>query len=82
MALGAPDETDLPVRLFDERFTTSDAKQRMMAGGYTRGKEKKRIDAVAASVLLESFLEACRYRGKIAGEAIGGEAQGGQSLDA
>ncbi len=76
------DETELPIRLFDERFTTADAKQRMMAGGYTRGKEKKRIDAVAALVLLESFLEACRYRGTIAGEPIGGAARGGQSLDA
>ena len=34
------EETSTPVRLFDERFTTADAKRRMMAGGYTRGKEK------------------------------------------
>jgi putative Holliday junction resolvase len=74
-------ETGLPVRLFDERFTTADAKQRMQAGGYTRGKEKKRIDAVAALVLLESFLEACRYREAIAGEPINGLARGGDRLD-
>ena len=76
------EQTELPVRLFDERFTTADAKQRMMAGGYTRGKGKRRIDAVAALVLLEAFLEACRYRGSIAGEPIGGAARGGESLDA
>lgn len=74
-------ETGLPVRLFDERFTTADAKQRMQAGGYTRGKEKKRLDAVAALVLLESFLEACRYRQTIAGEPVGDIARGGESLD-
>ena len=76
------EETDLPVRLFDERFTTVDAKKRMMAGRFTRGKEKKRIDAVAALVLLESFLEACRFRAVPAGEAVEIEASGGESLDA
>jgi putative Holliday junction resolvase len=75
------EETDLPVRLFDERFTTVDAKNRMMAGRFTRGKEKKRIDAVAALVLLESFLEACRYWGTAAGEAVETEARGGDSLE-
>lgn len=75
------EETELPVRLFDERFTTVDAKNRMMAGRYTRGKEKQRIDAVAALVLLESFLEACRYRGGPAGEAVETEARGGDSLE-
>jgi putative Holliday junction resolvase len=75
------EETKLPVRLFDERFTTVDAKNRMMAGRYTRGKEKQRIDAVAALVLLESFLEACRYRGSAAGEAVEIESTGGDSLD-
>jgi putative Holliday junction resolvase len=76
------EQTGRPVRLFDERFTTSDAKQRLVAGGYTRGKEKQRIDAVAALVLLESFLESCRYRGIVAGEPATGIARGGKSLDA
>ena len=75
------DETELPVRLFDERFTTADAKRRMMAGGFTRGKEKKRLDAVAALVILESFMEASRYHGETAGEPVDAQAQGGQSLD-
>ncbi|MEC8475203.1 MAG: Holliday junction resolvase RuvX [Planctomycetota bacterium] len=75
------EETSTPVRLFDERFTTADAKRRMMAGGYTRGKEKKRLDAVAALVLLESFLEASRYHQEPAGEDVHSNAGGGQSLD-
>ncbi|TWU40964.1 Holliday junction resolvase RuvX [Novipirellula artificiosorum] len=62
-------ETGRRVQLFDERFTTADASNRMAVAGYTRNKKKKRIDAVAALVLLESFIEACRYRGKIAGES-------------
>ena len=76
------DETELPVRLFDERFTTADARQRMSAGGYTTGKKKKRIDAVAALVLLESFLESCRYHQGVAGESVSAIARGGESLDA
>ena len=74
-------ETGVPVRLFDERFTTSDAKRRIASGGYSRQKKKKRVDAVAALVLLESFLEACRYDGRPAGQAISEEAAGGESLE-
>lgn len=73
-------ETSLPVRLFDERFTTADAKNRMTPGGFTRKKEKKRIDAVAAQVLLESFLEACRYKDEPACEPIDAEPVGGDNL--
>jgi len=76
------DETKLPVRLFDERFTTSAAKQRMAGSGYSRNKKKKRVDAIAALVLLESFLEACRYHDDIAGESVDSKPAGGESLDA
>lgn len=68
--------TGLPVRLFDERFTTVAATQRLGAAGYTRKRKKERLDAVAAQVILESFLEACRYRKEIAGEPAFGEGQG------
>jgi putative Holliday junction resolvase len=73
-------ETATPVRLFDERFTTADAKQRMLAGGYSRKAKKQRVDAVAALVLLESFLEASRHRGRPAGEPSCASAGGGESL--
>ena len=74
-------ETGLPVRLFDERFTTADAKRRMAGQGLTRKGKKKRVDAVAAHVLLESFIEACRYTGEIAGQDLESPAAGGASLD-
>ncbi|MEM9366559.1 MAG: Holliday junction resolvase RuvX [Planctomycetota bacterium] len=67
--------TGLPVRLFDERFTTVAATQRLGAAGYTRKRKKARLDAVAAQVILESFLEACRYRGEIAGEPAVGDGE-------
>jgi putative transcription antitermination factor YqgF len=75
------DETDLPVRLFDERFTTSAAQSRMAGAGLTRAKKKKTVDAIAALVLLESFLESCRYHGEIVGEPPTAIAGGGEGLD-
>ena len=60
-------ETGLPTRLFDERFTTVDANRKMSGSGWTRKKRKQRVDAIAATVLLESFLEACRYRDTLVG---------------
>jgi putative Holliday junction resolvase len=74
-------ETGSPVRLFDERFTTSDAKRLIASGGYSRKKKKKRVDAVAALVLLESFLEACRYDGQPAGQSVSEKPAGGESLE-
>lgn len=73
--------TERPVRLFDERFTTADAKRRIAGGGYSRQKKKQRLDAVAALVLLESFLEASRYHGHPAGQSIHDEAAGAESLE-
>lgn len=75
------DETGLPVRLFDERFTTSAAKQRLQQGKLSRHKKKKRLDAIAALVLLESFLEATRYHGFTAGDSLEKPIEGGQPLD-
>lgn len=74
-------ETQAPVRLFDERFTTTNAQQRLAGGGLSRQQKKKRVDAIAALVLLESFLEACRYQGDLAGQPVDADASGGASLD-
>ncbi len=75
--------TGLPVRLFDERFTTSAAQQRI-GGGQRRSQKKsrvRRLDAVAAQVLLESFLEAARYRGECPGQSPDHAATGDAALE-
>lgn len=74
-------ETQLPVRMFDERFTTADANRRL-GGNFTTAKKKQRVDAIAAFVLLESFIEASRYRQAVAGESPDAAPTGGDSLDA
>ena len=48
--------TRLPVILWDERRTTIDAHQILMAGGKNAKKRKKVVDAVAASLILEGYL--------------------------
>ena len=48
--------TALPVTLWDERRTTIDAHQILMAGGKNAKKRKKVVDAVAASLILEGYL--------------------------
>lgn len=55
--------TGLPVELVDERFTTVTALEAIKAvGGSTRGR-KGDVDALAASVLLQGFLDARRRGG-------------------
>ncbi|QDS86192.1 MULTISPECIES: Holliday junction resolvase RuvX [Rosistilla] len=68
--------TDLPVRLFDERFSTAAADQRLAPSKLTNKGRKKRIDAVAAQVLLESFIESARHRSDLPGLALDEKAIG------
>ncbi len=74
------DTTGLPVQMFDERFTTSAAKQRMSIGGYSGKGKKRRLDAVAALVLLESFMESCRYHDEISGQPFNAKPEGDEAL--
>ena len=79
------DQTNRPVRLFDERFSTAAAKERLTGGRGGRKlshqKKKKQLDAVAALVLLESFLEASRYHNRLAGQSIFQAPEGGEALE-
>ncbi|MEO8897630.1 MAG: Holliday junction resolvase RuvX [Candidatus Dormibacter sp.] len=55
--------TGLPVEMWDERFTTVAAERSMIAAGHRRGKRRETIDAVAATLLLQSWLDSRRNRG-------------------
>jgi putative holliday junction resolvase len=48
----------ITVDLQDERLSSFEAKQRLDGAGRRRGKKKQPIDAIAAAVILESWLQA------------------------
>jgi len=55
----------VPVRLFDERLTTVAAERMMLDLGMKPDQRKARIDEVAASIILQDFLDSIREREKL-----------------
>lgn len=49
--------TQVPVEFFDERFTSVEAEQFMLGADLTRKRRKKRLDMVAAQIMLGAYLE-------------------------
>ncbi len=50
-------ELKLPIYLEDERLTTKSAESFLLEGNISRKKRKKVIDKVAATIILQSFLD-------------------------
>jgi len=48
---------DVPIHFQDERLSSFSAEEKIAPGNFTRGKKRKRLDAVAAAAILEDFLE-------------------------
>jgi putative Holliday junction resolvase len=51
-------QTGLPIVFFDERFTSADAEELLLAHGLTSKDRKARRDKLAAQILLQSYLDA------------------------
>jgi putative Holliday junction resolvase len=49
---------DLPIETWDERYTTVEAERLLREMGVRREKWKEQIDAVAATVILQDYLDA------------------------
>ncbi len=49
--------TGVPVEYFDERFTTHEAEQYLLAAELTKKKRKARLDKLAAQIMLSGYLE-------------------------
>ncbi|MBD5466301.1 MAG: Holliday junction resolvase RuvX [Lachnospiraceae bacterium] len=49
--------TGIPVELWDERLTTVAAERIMMESGIRREHRKEHVDAIAASLILQGYLE-------------------------
>ncbi len=47
----------LPIHFQDERLSSFGAEDKLASAELTRGKKKKRLDAIAAAEILEAFLE-------------------------
>jgi putative Holliday junction resolvase len=51
------DHLDIPIHFQDERLSSFSAKEKLASSKFTRGKRRKRLDAIAAAEILEAFLE-------------------------
>jgi putative Holliday junction resolvase len=51
-------QTNLPVAFWDESFTTQDARAARIAMGVSRKNRQGHLDSMAATVLLQSYLDA------------------------
>jgi putative holliday junction resolvase len=47
----------VPVEYFDERYTSSEAEQMLLAAGLTKKRRKERLDQLAAQIMLTAYLE-------------------------
>ena len=50
--------TGLPIHLWDERLTSREAHQILYEAGHARQQHRRVVDQVAATLILQSFLEA------------------------
>ncbi len=49
--------TGVPVEYFDERFTSREAEDFLLSADMTRKRRKKRLDMLAAQIMLTAYLE-------------------------
>ena len=50
-------EVNIPILLWDERLTTVSAERSLLEADISRKKRKQIIDKIAASIILQSFLD-------------------------
>jgi putative Holliday junction resolvase len=55
-------DLDLPLTFWDERLTTTIAERALIERGVRREKRKEQIDAAAAAIMLQGYLDAQAHR--------------------
>jgi putative Holliday junction resolvase len=55
-------DLNLPLDFWDERLTSTVAERSLIASGSRRDKRREQIDAVAAAVMLQGYLDAQEFR--------------------
>jgi putative Holliday junction resolvase len=61
-AMGLAQTVQVPVILWDERLSTAEAERLLHEAGASTRQYKRRLDAVAAAVILDSYLKAVEER--------------------
>jgi putative Holliday junction resolvase len=56
-AAALKDAVAIPLQLWDERLTTSQAQKYLIQGGVRRDQRKEKVDKTAAAILLQSYLD-------------------------
>ena len=51
------DKIAIPIQLWDERLTSAQAQRFSIQGGVRRADRKEKVDKMAASILLQSYLD-------------------------
>ena len=56
---------DMPIEMVDERFTSTIAHQAMIDGGMKKSdrRDKARVDTIAASIILNDYLQSKQFKG-------------------
>ncbi len=55
-------QTHIPIHTVDERFSTVRANKAMLEGDLSREKRKKRVDIIAAQLILQSYLDMMKMK--------------------
>ncbi len=61
--------TGVAVEYFDERYTSAEAEQMLLAAGLTKKRRKERMDQLAAQIMLTAYLES-GARGQTSPESL------------
>jgi putative Holliday junction resolvase len=51
------DAVTIPIKLWDERLTSTQAQRFLIQGGVRRDRRKEKVDQTAAAILLQSYLD-------------------------
>lgn len=57
-------DLDLPLEYFDERLSSAIAERTLIGAGMKRDQRKEKIDAMAAAVMLQGYLDRQRFRAR------------------
>jgi len=73
--------TGLPIHLWDERLTTQQAHQILYEAGHRRQEHRRIVDQVAATLILQSFLDQNALEQLKNGQTEDGQAESSESQD-